>query len=294
MRILVSGSNGQLGMELTQIAQYYPDWSFTFFNHADWDITDERLSNSIIKDSGAHVLINTAAYTKVDLAESESDLCFRVNALGPKILASACKQTETLLIHLSTDYVFHQNEAVLLKEGDKKNPMGVYAQSKSDGEDAVLFENPESLIIRCSWLYSSYGHNFVKTMLRLGQSQPLLRVVKDQRGSPTYAEDLAKTILEIIRLKSMSPEVFQPGVFHYCNEGLCSWLEFAAEIFAYCGIEVELRGITTLEYAAAAPRPYFSGLDCTKIKNTFHIEIPEWKESLHHCLDKIRNPQIIR
>ncbi len=292
MKILVTGANGQLGWELAQRAPQYNDWEFKFYDHAAWDITNEHLSNAILSEECADILINTAAYTKVDLAETEIDLCIQINSLGPKYLAKACRAHDMLFIHFSTDYVFQQSESKLISEKDPKNPKGVYAQSKSDGEDAILDENPLSLIIRCSWLYSSHGHNFVKTMLRLGQSKPILKVVQDQKGSPTYAEDLSNAILEIIRFKLSKPNEFMPGIYHYCNAGLCTWLEFAREIFTYCKMDVELHGISTSEYAAPAPRPPFSGLDCSKIKQTFQLDIPHWKESLHRCLDKLCNTSI--
>ncbi len=292
MRILITGANGQLGQELNQLSHLHPDFEFIFYTKSEWDIGNFEQSESIIHKMNANFLINTAAYTKVDLAENEKDLCYKINAEAPKQLARYCRNHQTKFIHLSTDYVFNSDSKVPLTEMARKNPIGVYATSKSIGEDELMIENPESIIIRTSWLYSSFGHNFVKTMCNLSRTHKTIKVVSDQTGNPTYAKNLAEAILLMISWMTSNENQNIRGYFHYSNLGSCTWYEFAQEIFNYIKADVNLINISTMEYGAKAHRPLFSSLDCSKIQNTFKINIPNWKLSLHECLDLIHHNEL--
>lgn len=285
MKVLVTGAQGQLGQELKHLASSFPDITFEFFNKLEWDILDEGLTHKILTNARADYIINTAAYTKVDLAETNSEICNRINFEAPKTIAAYCNGLKTKVIQISSDYVFSTNNHKAIVETFPKNPIGVYAVSKSMAEDVIMKYNPQNIIIRTSWLYSSFGHNFVKTMIRLANLGKPIHVVNDQIGSPTYAADLAHVILKLIQ----SPVNKIEGIYHYCNEGSCSWHEFALEIFSYLNLNVSLKAISTREFGAVAPRPAFSQLDCSKIMNQLQIEIPNWKTSLHKCLDKITN-----
>lgn len=287
MRILITGAKGQLGKEFFTIMHQYPGYNFEFYDKSEWDITDTGLSEKIILETGADYLINTSAYTKVDLAEDERDLCFSINAEAPGHLAKICRKAGTKLIHYSTDYVFNSDTRSPIKEDHPKNPVGNYAESKSKGEDLIMIHNPESIIIRTSWLYSSFGSNFVKTMIRLSKIKSTIDVVSDQTGSPSYARDLAHASLEIIRSDSITKDKRFSGYFHYCNTGSCSWDVFAQEIFNYLKCSVKVNSITTETFGAKAWRPKYSSLNCDRIINTFNVQIPDWKTSLHKCLDLI-------
>lgn len=290
MKILVTGADGQLGWEIQQAARSAYPGGYSFFNKQQWDITDSSSNLKILSEAKADILINTAAYTQVDLAENDSNRCFELNTRAPANLAGICQRLGTRYIHISTDYVFHLDQHLPIPEHHPKNPQGVYARSKSEGEDAVLAHAPDSIILRTSWLYSSHGRNFVKTMLRLGRERDSIQVVNDQYGSPTYARDLAQIIQMIaFQLVTHKDSVIQ-GIYHYCNEGICSWYEFAKEIFQYSGLEVRLDPITTEAFGSAAARPPYSKLDCQKIKDQFQLTIPEWKSSLHNCLDLLSHP----
>lgn len=283
MKVLVTGANGQLGQELKNLTNSYPEISFEFFNKSQWDISDENQTHQIITNANADFIINTAAYTQVDLAETNSEICNRINYEAPKMIAAYCKGLKTKIIQISSDYVFSSNNHKAIAETFPKNPKGVYAISKSMSEDVIMKYNPQNIIIRTSWLYSSYGHNFVKTMIRLANTGKPIQVVNDQMGSPTYAADLAQVIIKFLKSSSYKTE----GIYHYCNEGSCTWYEFALEIFSHLNLNVPLKAISTSEYGALAPRPAFSQLDCSKIKNELHIDIPNWKSSLHKCLNTI-------
>ncbi|MGB4970399.1 MAG: dTDP-4-dehydrorhamnose reductase [Saprospiraceae bacterium] len=285
MKILVTGANGQLAWELSQIYNKEKKFEFKFYTREDWDICNFELSTSILNQEKADYLINAAAYTFVDRAESERDLCFQINCHAPISLANICKRNQTKFIFLSTDYVFNNSGNIPILEQQSKNPKGVYANSKSIAEDEILKINPDAIIIRTSWLYSSHGQNFVKSMLRLSETTSSLRIVNDQIGSPTYARDLAITILKMIHFEGEHPTNKLAGFYHYSNAGQCSWFEFATEIFSYLNIKIALHKITTSEFNAIAHRPPFSTLDCTKIKELLRLHIPPWKLSLHNCLD---------
>jgi len=283
MNVLVTGAQGQLAQELRQLASFYPEITFEFFNKTEWDISDEELTYKILTNADADFVVNTAAYTKVDLAETNSEICNRINFEAPKMIAATCKGLKTKIIQISSDYVFFNTIHKALIETFPKNPKGVYATTKSKAEDVIMNYNPKNIIIRTSWLYSSFGHNFVKTMVRLANLGKPIQVVDDQIGSPTYAADLAQVIINLI----LTPAKNIEGIYHYCNEGACSWYEFAYEIFSHLNLNVSLKAISTNEFGALAPRPAFSQLDCTKIKTELQIAIPNWKTSLHKCLDKI-------
>ncbi|MBK7914213.1 MAG: dTDP-4-dehydrorhamnose reductase [Saprospiraceae bacterium] len=283
MKVLVTGAQGQLAQEIQHLASLYPEIKFEFFDKTEWDISDEKQTYKILSNAHADFVVNTAAYTKVDLAETNSEICNRINYEAPKMIAATCNGLKTRIIQISSDYVFFNSIHKALIETFPKNPNGVYATSKSKAEDVIMNYNPQNIIIRTSWLYSSFGHNFVKTMIRMANLGKPIQVVDDQIGSPTYAADLAEVIIKII----LSPSKKIEGIYHYCNEGACSWYEFAQEIFSHLNLNVSLKAISTNEFGALAPRPAFSQLDCTKIKTELQIAIPSWKNSLHKCLDKI-------
>lgn len=276
--ILVTGANGQLGTELQQLAPLYTDYDFTFTDTETLDITDPEKVNVFFKGHHFSYCINCAAYTAVDKAESEKEKAFAVNANGPGLLAAACKKNNTAFVHISTDYVFDGSSIRPYEETDMVNPLGVYGESKLAGEERVMKENRDAIIIRTSWVYSSYGKNFVKTMMRLMQERDSIGVVNDQKGSPTYAADLAAVILQIIG-KGISP-----GIYHYCNEGVISWYDFAVAIKEIISSACIVNAITTAEYPTPAKRPAYSALNTQKIKSTFTLSIPNWKDSLRRCI----------
>lgn len=282
-RVLVLGANGQLGSEIKEIASLY-NFNFFFTCRADLDIENHLAIQSFIEKNGIDIIINCTAYTAVDKAESESELANRINHDSIKYLASLAKEKSIKLIHISTDYVFDGMNYRPYLETDKTNPCSIYGRSKCDGENAIVDINPQgSVIIRTSWMYSSYGLNFVKTMLRLGSERESLNVIYDQVGAPTYARDLAHTILTIIpRLSHGDVEIF-----HYANEGVLSWFDFAKEIMKMAKLPCKINPIQTWQYPTPAKRPYYSLLNKNKIKERYGIEIPYWKDSLKECLVKL-------
>jgi len=280
MQILVTGTNGQVGSELQFLAKQYPDFSFIFVDKEDLDITNAQAINAFFAKHSFDYCINCAAYTAVDKAESETAIATAVNHLAVQHLAAACQTQGTRLMQLSTDYVYHNEQNTPFKEDDVTNPQGVYAQTKLDGDLAAL-QYDNAVVIRTSWVYSSFGNNFVKTMLRLGTDRDQLTIIFDQIGSPTYARDLAQAMLDIIQQK---PAEFS-GIYHYSNEGVCSWFDFAKAIFDYKKIHCKTSPIETKDYPTPAKRPHFSLLNKAKIKATFDLEIPYWRDSLIACLD---------
>lgn len=280
MNILVTGSNGQVGSELQALANTYPNFSFVFVDKKDLDIGDKNAVQAFFEAQTFEYCINCAAYTAVDKAESDTDTAHLVNALGPQNLAVACQKHQTRLVQISTDYVYHSNQNFPFKETDATSPESVYGRTKLDGEKLAVDNNPETIIIRTSWVYSSFGNNFVKTMIRLGNDRDQLSIIFDQIGSPTYARDLAKAILDIIQ---QNPSNFT-GIYHYSNEGVCSWFDFAQAIFELEDIECKTNPIETKDYPTPAKRPHFSLLNKNKIKATFALEIPYWRDSLKACL----------
>ena len=288
MKILVTGAYGQLGNELKVLSVDYPEWQFLFTDADSLDITNELSVKSFFDRNKPDFVINCAAYTAVDKAENDVETAEKVNTLAPELLAKTAAKTGSKLIHVSTDYVFDGTSYLPYTEKDIVNPMSVYGSTKLDGENRALAANQQTIVIRTSWLYSSFGNNFVKTMLRLGHERGLLNVVFDQVGTPTYAADLASVILFIIAGSEAKPEDFIPGVYHYSNEGVASWYDFAKVIFELSAMNVRVNPVRSDQFPTVAKRPAFSVLDKTKIKTTYCAEIPYWKDSLEICLRKLR------
>jgi len=288
--ILVTGANGQVGSELKALASHYSDFSFDFVDKDELDITNEEAVLSYFENKKFDYCLSCAAYTAVDKAEEEKNMAMLVNTVGAKNLAFAAEKTGGRLIHLSTDYVYHNNQNTPFVETDETNPQGVYAESKLAGDRTVLNINSKNLVIRTSWVYSTFGNNFVKTMLRLGTDRDKLTVIFDQIGTPTYAYDLAKAMLNIlvkIENNSVSTEDIG-GIYHYSNEGVTSWYDFATAIFRIENIDCKVTPIETKDYPTAAKRPHFSLLNKAKIKKEFDLEIPHWEASLAECLKALR------
>jgi dTDP-4-dehydrorhamnose reductase len=282
--ILVTGANGQLGSELKDLSSLYPNDTFIFTDVAELDICNHMAVKEFIVNNCINTIINCAAYTAVDKAESEPELADQINHIAVANFARLSKDNNIKLIHISTDYVYDGTNYKPYIETDTPNPKSVYGQTKLDGELAIQKINPaNSIIIRTSWVYSNYGNNFVKTMLRLGKERKELGVIVDQIGTPTHARDLAKTVLEIF------PNINNKNVelFHFSNEGVCSWYDFAKAIFEIKGINVKVNAIETFQYLTAAKRPSYSVLNKSKIKNKFQIEIPNWKDSLIVYLQRL-------
>ena len=288
MRILIIGSNGQLGSEIEEICPEYENIECLFKDLPDLDISDSHSLNSIIIDKNINAVINCAAYTAVDKAEKNIDLAKRVNSFGVYNLVEVLEKVNGKLIHISTDYVFDGNSSEPYKELDKVNPIGVYGETKRSGELAVINSKIDSIVIRTSWLYSSFGNNFVKAMLRLGNVEESLNVVCDQIGTPTYAKDLAKTCLDILTLNSSSLISKKGNLYHYSNEGIASWYDFATLIMELAGLNCKINPILSKDYPTLAKRPMYSVLDKTKIKEDFKISIPDWKESLGNCINNLK------
>jgi dTDP-4-dehydrorhamnose reductase len=279
-KVLVTGANGQLGSELMALAGGYNSIEFNFTDIEQLDITNPSVVSLYVKNFSPDYIVNCAAYTAVDKAEEDELKAFEINANAPKIIADAAKEVGAMFIHVSTDYVFNGRSWEPYSEGSPTSPNSVYGKSKLKGEEYV-FASGVGMVIRTSWLYSIYGNNFVKTIARKGKTAESLRVVYDQVGSPTWANDLAKAIIQII-LKGK--EKFVPEVFHFSNEGVCSWYDFANEIVNYYNLKCPVFPVLSCEYKTLASRPPYSVLNKAKIKNTFDISIPHWKESLHNCL----------
>ncbi|RYY95124.1 MAG: dTDP-4-dehydrorhamnose reductase [Chitinophagaceae bacterium] len=283
MKILVTGAGGQLGQELQALAPRFPHYQFVFLSRSALDLGDGRAIHAVIASERAAYCINAGAYTAVDKAESEPDAAFRVNGHGVGQLAAACAQADTRLIHISTDYVFDGAATAPYRESDPTAPVGVYGASKRMGEELCGAANPNAVIIRTAWVYSAFGHNFVKTMLRLLPQKESLSVVSDQHGCPTYAADLAGALLQIIESGK-----WVPGIFHYSNAGPTTWYHFAAAIRAHCGFACTLHAITTDQYPTPAKRPAWSVLDTQKIRETYGLGIRSWEECLAECLALLR------
>lgn len=283
--ILVTGSAGQLGMEIWKLADEYPSYKFLFTTKDFLPIDDFKAVKEFFEQQQIDHCINCAAYTAVDKAESEKEKAFLINADAAGNLAAICKDHQAQFIHISTDYVFDGTSTVPYKEDDKISPINVYGASKLRGEELVLNHNPAAIIIRTSWVYSSFGNNFVKTMVRLMQEKESINVVNDQYGCPTYAADIAGVIMTMIdKQDDGSP---QHGIFNYCNEGVTTWYDFAKAIKKHIKSKCIVNPIPSSQYPTPAKRPHYSVLDTAKIKETFGIVIPDWKDSLHKCLSFI-------
>lgn len=282
--ILVTGAKGQLGESFKHVHKKLFPFKYTFIDITDVNLTHEAAVRQYFDISHFDYVINCAAYTNVDQAEYNTKEAFAINAEVPKLLGEISIQKSFRLIHISTDYIFGGNASVPYKETSKPFPLSSYGKSKLEGEMA-LRKNANAIVIRSAWLYSEYGTNFLKTMLRLGSEKKELGVVSDQIGSPTYAADLATAILYII--KTAEQNKFFPGIYHYTNEGICSWFDFAWEIMNITGLPCKIIPIDTAEYPLPAKRPAYSVLDKSKIKEVYRLEIPHWKESLRIALNKI-------
>jgi dTDP-4-dehydrorhamnose reductase len=282
--ILVTGSKGQLGSEIQAITKEFPLFSFLFTDLEELDITDRERTERFIRENRPDVIINCAAYTAVDKAEEEPEKAMWLNRDAVSNLAGACDKYDCFLVQVSTDFIFDGENSIPYREEDIPCPMSVYGLSKLDGEEAMMACLQKGMIIRTSWLYSSFGNNFVRTILKKAKEKGELKVVDDQVGSPTYARDLAKTILNILP-SAMAAQ--QLELFHYANVGSCSWFEFAREIVSLAGIECRVDPVKTGHYPAKAKRPAYSVLDTSLIKTRFGITIPDWKESLAKCLSEL-------
>lgn len=281
MVVLVTGASGQLGQALQSITDDYQEVAFCFFNSSELDITDLEQCKIIFKKVKPNFCINAAAYTAVDKAEIEPEIAFEVNVTGAKNLAKVCKENNTVLLHISTDFVFDGNASKPYSEDDIPNPTGVYGQTKLDGERAIQEIWEKHFIVRTSWVYSNFGNNFMKTMLRLGRERDSLSVVNDQIGTPTNAVDLAKCLLTIVKTQHSKPNTQNfYGIYNFSNEGQCSWYDFAKKIFEINKITIDLYPIPTTSFPTPTKRPEFSVLDKSKIKKKFGLEIKDWEKSL--------------
>ena len=284
--ILVTGSYGQLGNELHELADLGLPYHFIWTDVDTLDITDKKALNDFVKKNPIDLLINCAAYNAVDKAEEEKEIAELINTKAVGLLTEICKENGAKFIHISTDYVFNGKTFLPYTETDTPNANSVYGISKLKGEkEALKYDN--TLIIRTAWLYSSHGNNFVKTMLRLGAEKESINVIFDQIGSPTYAFDLAKVIINIISQTNKNKNGFNPGIYNFTNEGVCSWYDFAVSIMKLAELPCKVFPIETKDYFLPASRPFYSVLNKSKIHSTFKIEIPHWEESLGKCIKKI-------
>ncbi len=282
--VLVTGGKGQLASCIKDIADNLNDLDFIYVDHDELDITKKEEIETFFQKKKIAYCVNCAAYTAVDKAETEKDLAKSVNVDGARFLAEACSEHNTVFIQISTDFVFDGKGDIPYKESDKTNPLGVYGRTKLESEKAVSSAVREHFIIRTSWLYSEHGHNFLKTMLRLGAERDKLNVVGDQIGTPTYAGDLAELIVKIIR-----EDTREFGTYHYSNEGVASWYDFAKAIMDESKRACKVFPIKTEAYPTPARRPTFSVMDKSKVKNTLEMEIPHWRDSLKKCLSILQN-----
>jgi dTDP-4-dehydrorhamnose reductase len=280
MVVLVTGANGQLGQSLQFVAKNYLEVAFVFCDSKTLDITDYDNVNAVFKEVLPDYCINAAAYTAVDKAESEPEKAYSINVLGAQNLAKICKMNNTVLLHVSTDFIFDGNQKTPYTENVIPNPNGIYGQTKLEGEIAIQNTWEKHYIVRTSWVYSQFGNNFMRTMLRLGSERDSLSVVDDQIGTPTNAVDLAKVLLTICLSNNQQPATSNYGIYNFSNEGQCSWYDFAKKIFEINNISINLQPIPTTSYPTPAKRPAYSVLDKSKVKKTFGIEINSWEMSL--------------
>jgi dTDP-4-dehydrorhamnose reductase len=284
VKILITGSNGQLGSAIRDLAATYPKYSLTGVDIEDLDLTNESHVRQYLQQHSFSYIINCAAYTAVDLAESQPDKAYAVNSGIPLLLGKICSDSGTRLIHISTDYVYNGKQWTPHTEDESPAPVSVYAKSKAEGE-MTLRNNPLALIIRTSWLYYKSGNNFLRTMIRLSAEKKEIGVVTDQTGTPTYAADLADAVLKIIDFSENNG--FFPGIYNYSNEGVCSWYDFAVEIMQHTGSSCRVNPIRTTEYPLPAYRPEYSVLDKKKIKTVFGLAIPYWRTSMQKAIQEI-------
>jgi dTDP-4-dehydrorhamnose reductase len=284
VRILVTGSNGQLGNEIRVLAQDYPDFDFIYTDVDELDITDQLKVEAFFVANKPEVIINCAAYTAVDRAESDEAKAYLINATAVENLAKSSAAIGALIVQVSTDYVFDGKSYLPYNESDKTNPLSAYGRTKLAGENAVFQYASKGLILRTAWLYSAFGNNFVKTMTKYSIERDELKVVYDQVGTPTYARDLAKAILDII-----PSAIHRSGtdLFHYSNEGVASWYDFARFVITFSGINCDIKPILTRDYPTPAIRPCFSVLNKSKIKDIYKIQIPYWSDSVKDCIQRL-------
>ncbi len=285
-KILVTGSNGQLGNEIRVIAQSSNN-TFEFTDVAELDITKPEAIEDFLQNKSFDYMINCAAYTAVDKAETDIEFATLLNSKAPEFLAQACNKHSIKFIQISTDYVFDGKNYKPYVETDVVSPQSVYGKTKLDGENAALQANSHTMVIRTSWLYSTFGNNFVKTMIRLGNERDTLGVIFDQVGTPTYAADLAQSIVTIIDSIESKNNEFISGIYHFSNEGACSWYDFAKEIHNIAHIQCHVNPIETKDYPTPAARPHYSILNKAKIKTNYNIQIPHWKKSLEICIAQL-------
>lgn len=281
-KILITGANGQLGQSILEQSTSYKNIECFFVTRNELNITNESLIESYFQDKDFDFVVNCAAYTAVDKAEDFPEDAYLVNAKATEYLAKITHQKNIPFIHISTDYVFDGTDSIPRKEDDKTNPIGVYGETKLDGEILAINNNPKTIVLRTAWVYSRFGNNFVKTMLKLFKERESLSVVNDQIGSPTNALDLAKAILDIIE-----KEQIVYGIFNYSNEGECSWFDFATKIKEYSNSTIEINPVPSSAFPTKAKRPAYSLLDKTKIKEIYNIDVPEWQNSLKKELSYI-------
>ena len=282
--ILITGANGQLGNEMRVLSAEYPEYSYFFTDVEELNICNEQAVMDYVEDHQIHVIVNCAAYTAVDKAEEDVELCTKLNADAVGYLAKAAEAFGAEFIQISTDYVFDGTAHIPYQETEPTCPNSVYGSTKLSGEQNALTLCTRSMVIRTAWLYSTFGNNFVKTMIRLGRERDSLGVIFDQVGTPTYACDLARAIFAAIR------QGVTPGIYHFSNEGVCSWYDFTKAIHRLAGITTcNVKPLHTSEYPTKAKRPHYSVLDKTKIKNTYGIEVPYWMESLGECIKALND-----
>lgn len=284
MNILVTGANGQLGNEMRCVSKDSSN-RYIFTDVAELDITNLEAIRKTVKENAVNVIVNCAAYTNVDKAEDDPEKADLLNHKAVENLAIAARESDATLIHISTDYVFHGNQNIPYRETCETDPLGVYGRTKLAGEQAIIKSGCKYLIFRTAWLYSSFGNNFVKTMLRLTTESAQLKVVFDQVGTPTYAGDLAQLIYRIIERQKFSKQ----GIYHYSNEGVCSWYDFAKQICKMVCNKCDIQPCHSNEFPSKVQRPHFSVLDKSKVKKNFSITIPHWEESLAHCIYELKN-----
>ncbi len=283
-KVLITGSNGQLGSEIKLLAANFPQYEFVFTDVDELDLTDREAVEAVFQKERFHACINCAAYTAVDKAEDEEELANLINSTAPGYLASVCNKHNTLLLHISTDYVFDGTNYKPYVESDTPSPASAYGRSKLKGERQVLEKASRVVVVRTSWLYSAFGNNFVKTMLRLGKDRDTVGVVVDQIGTPTCARDLAEALL-LIMVKTGDNPVKE--IYHYSNEGVISWYDFAKAIMNEAGLDCEVNAIESKDFPAKANRPFYSVLNKAKIKRDFGVEVPYWLDSLKSVLKKL-------
>lgn len=282
--ILITGSHGQLGNEMQQAAKSFPAFTYLYTDVEDLDICDKTALDTYVKANHVDIIVNCAAYTAVDKAEDDVELCYKINSDAVRNIGEVANANHLKVVHVSTDYVFDGTNYLPYNEDQPVCPATVYGKSKLAGEQALLDSCHLAVILRTAWLYSSFGNNFVKTMMKLGTERDSLNVIFDQVGTPTYAADLANAILNIV-----SHESFVTGIYHFSDEGVCSWYDFTKTIHRIAGITCDVRPIETKDYPARTPRPHYSVLNKAKIKSTYGITIPHWEESLVKCIDILKH-----